>query len=308
MAARCTDSKDTIPRSASSRASAPCSSPCARAASCAPGTCTPPSPCGAWPFRASSTPPWRSTPLPTSTRWARAGGSDPLPPAPTPAPTPCQILLGGAEGTLQLWNVRSGRMVFEFARWAGTAVTALAQSTAVDVVGVGFADGRIVVHNLRTDEVRGPIPSPRAPCAHRGAAAADRDVVPAGRRRGDLPLLPLRPARGFHQGRTRVHGPACLRLPDRPGPPVGAERAPHLPHPGRRPRRPHHPRRVPAPPAAPRHRRRRQRGQRVGVRRPRRDAASAPRPPGPQGAAHAHPLPRCAAPPALPGPWLHAVA
>lgn len=62
-----------------------------------------------------------------------------------------KVVLGAADGRLQLWNLRSGQKVYEFRGW-GSAVLCLEQSPALDVVGIGHADGRIVLHNLRVDE------------------------------------------------------------------------------------------------------------------------------------------------------------
>lgn len=61
-----------------------------------------------------------------------------------------KIVLGAPDGRMQLWNLRSQAMVFEFAGW-GSAVLVLAQSPALDVMGVGLADGRVMLHNLKTD-------------------------------------------------------------------------------------------------------------------------------------------------------------
>lgn len=52
---------------------------------------------------------------------------------------------------MQLWNIRTNKLVYEFAGF-GAAITVLEPSTVVDVVAVGLADGRIIVHNLRFDE------------------------------------------------------------------------------------------------------------------------------------------------------------
>uniref|UniRef100_M4BPC9 Small-subunit processome Utp21 domain-containing protein n=1 Tax=Hyaloperonospora arabidopsidis (strain Emoy2) TaxID=559515 RepID=M4BPC9_HYAAE len=62
-----------------------------------------------------------------------------------------KILIGSKQGPLQLWNVRKKTCVFEFAGW-GSAVTALEQSPAVDVVSIGLADGRLMVHHLQLDQ------------------------------------------------------------------------------------------------------------------------------------------------------------
>lgn len=61
-----------------------------------------------------------------------------------------KVLLGSRQGRLQLWNVATQQMVYEFVGW-GSAVTCVEQSTAVDVVAIGLADGRIMLHNLKTD-------------------------------------------------------------------------------------------------------------------------------------------------------------
>ena len=61
-----------------------------------------------------------------------------------------KIVLGAPDGRMQLWNLRSKARVYEFAGW-GSAVLALAQSPALDVMGVGLADGRVLLHNLKTD-------------------------------------------------------------------------------------------------------------------------------------------------------------
>ncbi|EEC05019.1 WD-repeat protein, putative [Ixodes scapularis] len=65
-----------------------------------------------------------------------------------------KLLLGSHQGTLQLWNIRSGTLVHSFEGW-GSGVTALEQasrSPAVDVVAIGLANGQVMVHNLKFDE------------------------------------------------------------------------------------------------------------------------------------------------------------
>ncbi|KAL8567228.1 hypothetical protein ACOMHN_046638 [Nucella lapillus] len=61
-----------------------------------------------------------------------------------------KVLLGSRQGTLQLWNVLESRLVHTFAGW-GQQVTALEQAPAKDVLAVGLADGRIMVHNFSVD-------------------------------------------------------------------------------------------------------------------------------------------------------------
>lgn len=63
-----------------------------------------------------------------------------------------KILLGSRQGPLQLWNIKTSKLVYSFSGWS-SAVTVLQQSPAVDVVGVGTATGRIIIHNIRFDEM-----------------------------------------------------------------------------------------------------------------------------------------------------------
>ncbi|XP_067341278.1 WD repeat-containing protein 36 isoform X1 [Channa argus] len=62
-----------------------------------------------------------------------------------------KVLLGSSQGALQLWNIKTSKLLFTFSGWSA-GVTALQQSPAVDVVGVGTATGRIIIHNIRIDE------------------------------------------------------------------------------------------------------------------------------------------------------------
>uniref|UniRef100_A0AAY4DNW5 Small-subunit processome Utp21 domain-containing protein n=1 Tax=Denticeps clupeoides TaxID=299321 RepID=A0AAY4DNW5_9TELE len=62
-----------------------------------------------------------------------------------------KILLGSSQGGLQLWNIKSNKLLFTFSGW-GSAVTVLQQTPAVDVVGVGLASGHVVIHNIKFDE------------------------------------------------------------------------------------------------------------------------------------------------------------
>ena len=63
-----------------------------------------------------------------------------------------KLLFGSSDGRLALMNVRAGKLVHEFAGW-GSAVTALENSPATDVVAVGLADGRVLLVNVLEDKV-----------------------------------------------------------------------------------------------------------------------------------------------------------
>ncbi|KAM6902387.1 WD repeat-containing protein 36 [Xenentodon cancila] len=62
-----------------------------------------------------------------------------------------KVLLGSSQGALQLWNIKTSKLLFTFPGWSA-GVTVLEQSPAVDVVGVGTATGRIIIHNIRMDK------------------------------------------------------------------------------------------------------------------------------------------------------------
>ncbi|KAJ3736079.1 Utp21 specific WD40 associated putative domain-containing protein [Lentinula guzmanii] len=72
-----------------------------------------------------------------------------------------KVLVSSSQGAMQLWNIRSKSCIHKFATSSllsssntseGFAITALTQSSAIDVVGIGFASGEISVYDVRTDE------------------------------------------------------------------------------------------------------------------------------------------------------------
>uniref|UniRef100_A0A7M4EF90 WD repeat domain 36 n=1 Tax=Crocodylus porosus TaxID=8502 RepID=A0A7M4EF90_CROPO len=62
-----------------------------------------------------------------------------------------KILLGSEQGSLQLWNIKSNKLLHSFPGW-GSGVTTLEQAPAVDVVAIGLVSGYIIVHNIKFDE------------------------------------------------------------------------------------------------------------------------------------------------------------
>ncbi|XP_046830128.1 WD repeat-containing protein 36 [Vespa crabro] len=62
-----------------------------------------------------------------------------------------KVLFGSQQGYLQLWNLKTTKMIYTFKGWNNT-ITALEQAPAIDVVAVGLSDGRIMLHNLKYDE------------------------------------------------------------------------------------------------------------------------------------------------------------
>ncbi|XP_010541959.1 PREDICTED: U3 small nucleolar RNA-associated protein 21 homolog [Tarenaya hassleriana] len=62
-----------------------------------------------------------------------------------------KVLIGSEEGSLQLWNINTKKIVYEFKGW-NSAVCSCVSSPALDVVAIGCADGKIHVHNIKMDE------------------------------------------------------------------------------------------------------------------------------------------------------------
>ncbi|KAL7320299.1 rRNA-processing protein utp21, variant 2 [Mucor circinelloides] len=62
-----------------------------------------------------------------------------------------KILVSSTQGTMQIWNIRTNKMVYQFA-YLGSAVTCLAQSPVVDVVAIGLLDGTTILYNIKADE------------------------------------------------------------------------------------------------------------------------------------------------------------
>ena len=64
------------------------------------------------------------------------------------------MVVSGECGKLAIWNIRSCKQKYVSTVFEGCAITVLMASPAVDVIAVGFADGRIAVHNIKVDKVR----------------------------------------------------------------------------------------------------------------------------------------------------------
>ncbi len=65
-----------------------------------------------------------------------------------------KVLVASREGKLQLWNVKKGKMIYEFKSIKdNAAIAALAQSPALDVIAAGDVEGNITVLNLKSDSI-----------------------------------------------------------------------------------------------------------------------------------------------------------
>eukprot|EP00794_Sanderia_malayensis_P006767 gene6767-7529_t len=62
-----------------------------------------------------------------------------------------KILFGSRQGKLQLWNVKTSTLIYEFNGWS-EPVSVLEQAPAIDVAAIGLENGKIILHNLKYDE------------------------------------------------------------------------------------------------------------------------------------------------------------
>lgn len=70
-----------------------------------------------------------------------------------------KIVIGFADGRMELWNIKTKTRIHVFDTSKFTegktpaGISAIVQSPAVDVVAIGLTDGSIILHNLLVDEV-----------------------------------------------------------------------------------------------------------------------------------------------------------
>ncbi|XP_076926434.1 uncharacterized protein LOC143589601 [Bidens hawaiensis] len=62
-----------------------------------------------------------------------------------------KVILGGQDGSLQLWNISTKKKLYDFKGWK-SSIHCCVSSPALDVIAVGCADGKIHVHDIRYDE------------------------------------------------------------------------------------------------------------------------------------------------------------
>ncbi|XP_058062209.1 WD repeat-containing protein 36 [Anopheles bellator] len=69
-----------------------------------------------------------------------------------PASYKNKVLLGSAQGGLQLWNLKSGKLVHTFESF-NSKVLQLVQAPAIDVIAIGLQNGRIVLLNIKYEQI-----------------------------------------------------------------------------------------------------------------------------------------------------------
>ncbi|XP_075692850.1 WD repeat-containing protein 36 [Rhinoderma darwinii] len=130
-----------------------------------------------------------------------------------------KILMGSQQGSLQLWNVKSNKLLFTFPGWQ-TGVTVLQQAPAVDVVAIGLTSGKIVVHNIKFDETLMTFQQDWGPITAISFRTDGHPIMAAGSPIGHIGLWDLEEKklmsqmRGAHStaiaGLTYVHGEPLL--------------------------------------------------------------------------------------------------
>lgn len=63
-----------------------------------------------------------------------------------------KVLLGSQQGSLQIWNLRTSKLVYSFKGWR-SSVLILEPAPAVDVVAIALSNAKIILHNLKVDQI-----------------------------------------------------------------------------------------------------------------------------------------------------------
>lgn len=65
-----------------------------------------------------------------------------------------KIVIGSKEGRLQLWNINSGRLIYEFLNLEkNIQINIMQQTPSADIIILGYMNGNASLFNLKTDEV-----------------------------------------------------------------------------------------------------------------------------------------------------------
>jgi len=124
-----------------------------------------------------------------------------------------KILVGSSQGHLQLWNLKSTKLIYTFKGW-GSGVSCLQQAPAIDVVAIGLLNGEIHLHNLKYDETVIKFHQDWGAVTGLGFRTDDKPVMVSGSPKGHLAVWDLEERkleaqmRSSHQ--ASVTGLACL--------------------------------------------------------------------------------------------------
>jgi U3 small nucleolar RNA-associated protein 21 len=62
-----------------------------------------------------------------------------------------KIIVGSQSGILQLWNIKTLSLIYEFPSF-GSPITVLVQAPTIDVIAIGLLDGRIIIYDIKSAE------------------------------------------------------------------------------------------------------------------------------------------------------------
>ncbi|CAH2297181.1 WD repeat-containing 36 [Pelobates cultripes] len=130
-----------------------------------------------------------------------------------------KILLGSQQGSLQLWNVKTNKLLFSFPGWE-SGVTVLQQAPALDVVAIGLTSGKIFLHNIKFDETLMTFQQDWGPITSISFRTDGHPIMAAGSPVGHIGLWDLEEKKLMNQmrdahataiaGLTFVHGEPLL--------------------------------------------------------------------------------------------------
>jgi U3 small nucleolar RNA-associated protein 21 len=124
-----------------------------------------------------------------------------------------KVLVGSSQGHLQLWNLKSTKLIYTFSGWS-SGVTALEQAPAIDVVAIGLRSGEVFLHNLKFDETVVKFQQDWGPVTGVAFRTDDKPVMVTGSPAGRVAVWDLEgrklalQMRSCHQG--AVTGLQCL--------------------------------------------------------------------------------------------------
>jgi len=124
-----------------------------------------------------------------------------------------KVLVGSEQGHIQLWNIKSTKLIYTFPGW-GSRVNVMEQAPAIDVVAVGLESGDIMVHNMKYDETVVKFSQDWGPVTSLSFRTDGQPVMISGSGCGDLACWDLERRRLGHQVRSchqgSVAGLRCL--------------------------------------------------------------------------------------------------
>ncbi|CAH1267292.1 WDR36 [Branchiostoma lanceolatum] len=129
-----------------------------------------------------------------------------------------KILLGSRQGSMQLWNIRTNKLLHTFDGW-GSPITVMEQAPAVDVVAVGTESGQIIVHNIKFDETVLKLYQDWGPITAIGFRTDGPPVMATGSTVGHIALWDLEERRLLAQMRE-AHGTAVTGMKFLPSEPM----------------------------------------------------------------------------------------